>query len=436
MRDIVVTLVIFGSLPYILRKPYIGILMWAWISYMNPHRLCWGFAYNMPFAEIVAAVTILSIAISKEPKRLPVNGLTILWIIFILWMGITTFFAIYPDVALFDYEKSLKIQLMTFFVLMIMGTKARLNALMWVTALSVAFFGVKGGIFTISTGGEYKVYGPAGSFIADNNAMAVALLMILPLLYYLRMYENRKWIRHALLASMILSFVAALGSQSRGAFLAVLCISAMLWLKGKQKVILGIGMVLVLAVGFTFMPESWHKRMDTINTYQQDESAMGRINAWWYSYHLANARLTGGGFDSWSSSTFAEWAPDPNSVHAAHSIYFSVLGDHGWPGFVMFVAILVMAWRKGSWTIKKCKNREDLAWAADMARMIQVGMVAYFSGGAFLSLSYFDLPWQMMAMLVLLQRIVMQERNANGSVSNQPAVSARKVPYSAAAGIQ
>ena len=432
MRDIAVTIVIIGSLPFILRKPYIGVLMWAWIGYMNPHRLCWGFAYNAPFAEIVGLVTIFSIAISRESKRIQIDGLTVFWWIFIAWMGITTLFAVYPESAVIQYEKILKIQLMTFFILMIMGTKERLNALMWVTVLSLAFFGVKGGIFTITTGGAFKVYGPAGSFIADNNAMALALLMIMPLVYYLRLYARNFWIRHGLLAAMILIFAAVLGSQSRGAFLAVLCVSVMLWLKGKHKVFLGIGLVLMLSVGFTLMPKSWHERMHTIETYHQDESAMGRINAWWYSYNVANDRLTGAGLDSWSIKTFAKWAPDPKSVHAAHSIYFSVLGDHGWPGLVMFVAILVMAWRKGTWTIQQCKKQKDLVWAADMARMIQVGMVAYFSGGAFLSLSYFDLPWQMIAMLVLLQRIVRQYTSVNESLPANSPTNTRTISHPAA----
>lgn len=53
MRDILVTALILGSLPFILRRPYIGILVWAWVSYMNPHRLTWVFAYDLPFAQIV-----------------------------------------------------------------------------------------------------------------------------------------------------------------------------------------------------------------------------------------------------------------------------------------------------------------------------------------------------------------------------------------------
>src|SRR6202030_1145929 len=71
MRDIALTLVIFGTLPFILWRPHIGVLVWTWIGFMNPHRLTWGFAYDMPFAMIVALVTLVSLLISREPKKIP-----------------------------------------------------------------------------------------------------------------------------------------------------------------------------------------------------------------------------------------------------------------------------------------------------------------------------------------------------------------------------
>ena len=40
MRDIAVTAVVFGLLPFILWRPHIGILVWTWLGLMNPHRLC------------------------------------------------------------------------------------------------------------------------------------------------------------------------------------------------------------------------------------------------------------------------------------------------------------------------------------------------------------------------------------------------------------
>lgn len=71
MRDIALVIIVFGSLPFILARPYIGILMWSWLGYMSPHRLAYGFAYDFPFAQIVAITTILAFLFNREKNIFP-----------------------------------------------------------------------------------------------------------------------------------------------------------------------------------------------------------------------------------------------------------------------------------------------------------------------------------------------------------------------------
>jgi probable O-glycosylation ligase (exosortase A-associated) len=172
MRDIVVTLVIFGLLPYAYKRPVIGIYIWAWLSYMNPHRLCWGFAQDLPFAQIVAIVTLLGWFASKdEPKRIPWTRESVILLLFILWMLVTTIYSFYPIMAWEQMDKIWKVQLMIFVTMTLINTKQRLIILVWVIAVSLGFYGVKGGIFTILNGGAYRVQGPMNTFIGGNNEM-------------------------------------------------------------------------------------------------------------------------------------------------------------------------------------------------------------------------------------------------------------------------
>src|SRR5690606_9051552 len=112
-----VTLIIVGSLPVILARPFVGILMWSWDSYMNPHRMTWGFAFDLPFAQIVAVATVLALVFSREPTRIPVRAFTVLWAFFLAWMVVTTIFALNPEAAREQLTKILKIQ---FFILLTM----------------------------------------------------------------------------------------------------------------------------------------------------------------------------------------------------------------------------------------------------------------------------------------------------------------------------
>jgi probable O-glycosylation ligase (exosortase A-associated) len=343
-----------------------------------------------------------SMLLSKETKKFPINALTFIWIIFILFMGVTTFFAYFPDAAAFQYKQVIKIQLVVFLTMMLITDMEKLNKLIWVIVLSIGYYSVKGGVFTLLTGGGYRVWGPEGTYIEENNALAIAILMTIPLMIYLYQINNKKWVRQCLVAAIVLSLFTVLGSQSRGALLAISAVGAFYWTKSRSKVVSGLFIAIMAVALLLFMPETWYKRMDTINTYEQDGSAMGRINAWKYAYNAANDNLLGMGFESWEVETFSLYAPNPNDVHAAHSIYFTILADHGWIGLFSYLLIYYLTWRKLVVIIKQTKIDTERINIHILAKMLQVGFIAYFVGGAFLSLSYFDLPWHYVAIVIIL----------------------------------
>jgi putative inorganic carbon (hco3(-)) transporter len=393
--------------------------VWSWLGYMNPHRLGWGFAYDLPLAFIVAITTFIAVVLSREPKRFPVTMLTTVWMLFVAWMIVTTIFAFYPTDAWVQCQKVLKIQLMTFAAIVLMTSRERLRMLIWIIVLSLGFFGVKGGIFTIIHGGDFHVWGPPESFVEGNNELALALLMILPLMQYLRITSAKEWVRWGLLGAMALCSFSIVGSQSRGALLGGLAMGIFLCLKSRHKVITTVALVLGAWLLVTFMPGQWHDRMHTIETYEEDASAMGRIQTWKMTLNLASDKLTGGGFELWTADTFDRYSIEKKVPNDAHSIYFKVLAEHGWPGLILFVIIVVLGWRTGTWIIQRTAGRDDLAWLSDLARMIQVSLAAYAVGGAFLGLSYFDLYWHLIAMLVVGKALLQQHELVNARNAGQ-----------------
>jgi putative inorganic carbon (HCO3(-)) transporter len=373
----------------------------------------------LPLAFVVAITTLAAILLSNERKRIPVTWLTFLWIVFVMWMGVTTIFAIYPAEAWIQYEKVLKIQLMTLTTVLLMGSRERLRMLIWIIVISLGYYGVKGGVFTIINGGDYHVWGPPDSFVEGNNELALALLMILPLMHYLRTTSANKWIRLGLLASMILCAFSIVGSQSRGALVGGIAMTLFLWLKAKRKLVTGAILVVMLPLLIAFMPAQWHERMQTIETYEADESAMGRIDTWRMALRLANDKLMGGGFELWTDETFDRYTPQKTNSHDAHSIYFKVLGEHGWIGLILFLGIGLSAWRTGARIVRQTKHHPELEWLSSLARMLQVSLAAYATGGAFLGLSYFDLYWHLVAMLVIGAEMVRQhEPHATGRAAS------------------
>jgi len=419
MRDLFVTGVIFSLLPFIFKRPWIGILVWSWLAYMNPHRLTWGFAYDFPFSMVVGLVTIAAFLFSKEKKEMVWTRETGLLLIFLGWILITTLFALYPQFAWEQWDKVWKIQLMIFLTVLLINDRYKLHWLVWVIALSLGFYGIKGGIFTIVNGGVYRVQGPGGTFIAGNNEMALALVMVIPLIRYLHLQAKRQWLRTGLATAMVLTGVAAIGSQSRGGLVALVAMGVFLWLKSRNKIVTGFYMVIAVAIMASVMPQEWYDRMNTIKNYQQDESALGRINAWHTAFNVAKDRITGGGFDMFQGPTFRQYAPEPYRVHDVHSIYFEQLGEQGFIGLGIFILLGLFTWLRAQQVIRACKKDPERKWAADLAAMIQVSFVGYAAGGAFLGLSYFDLPYHLMIIVVLAAKFAgVLDKEPTGVLTN------------------
>ncbi len=409
MRDIAVTLAVFGSLPFILKRPWLGILVWTWLGFMNPHRMAWGFSTTMPFAFIVAITTLLSLLMSKEPKRIAWTRESITLLLFVLWMFITTFFALHSNLAWEQWDKVFKIQVMIFVAMMLITTRERLHFLVLTIALSLAFYGVKGGIFTIITGGAHRVRGPPNTFIDGNNEIGLALAMTVPLLYYLYRQTQRRLIRNGFLVAMVLTSIAAIGTQSRGALLGMAAMGFMLWLRGKQKfMIMLVGIVSIVAIT-QIMPEEWYARMSTIKTYETDMSAQGRFQAWAEAVELAMSRFMGGGFEALAGGT------------DAHSIYFEVLAEHGFVGLGLFLLLGVLTWIGARGIVKEADRHDETRWLADLTRMVQVGLVAYAVAGAFLGMAYFDYVYNLILIVVMSRVILAKEIAALAAKSDQSA---------------
>ena len=428
MRDIALALFIFGMLPVILMRPYIGLLVWSWIGYMNPHRLCYGFAVSFPWVQMVAIVTLAGFFFSKESKRIPSSTISVLLLMFLLWTGLTTFFAAVPDSAWAAWLEFAKVLVMVFVTLALVNNRERIHWLVWVIVVSLGFYGVKGGVFTLLRGGVNHVFGPPASFIADNNALALALCMTLPFMRYLQLHSSRKIVRTGLGLGMLLTGVAVLGTYSRGGLVALAIVAGALFLKSRGRLAVALVIVAVGLTAYHFMPAQWTDRMDTLHHAQQTDSGETRIQSYEFALNVALHRpLLGGGFNVYqSNSLWRSYGPEGAIPRAIHSIYFRVLGEQGFPGLVLFLMLLFASWKNCSRVRKKTRDIPDMKWAFDLASMLQVGLVAFMTAGAFLPMTYFDLTYQLMALSAILVGQCVQEVPGRQSVKLRiPAVSNR-----------
>lgn len=411
LRDLLLAGFIAIILPFAFRYAFIGVLTWTWVGMMNPHKLTWGFMFNAPVAVVVAAVTLIALYTTRDRVKLPAATPLVFIGLFAVWTCLTTANAIFVPESITQLQKVLKIQLFLFVTAAVLYKFEHIRLYIWVNVLSLAFYGVKGGIYTIRTGGSGMVLGPPGGFIAPNTEVALALVMVIPLMYFLWLTTPHTWLKRALLVAIALTAVAALGTQSRGALLALAAMAAVLWWRAPHK-FLNIIILAVLASSiWAFMPDSWHTRMGTIQTYEEDGSAMGRIYAWQTATNIASDRVMGAGYGMYNHDIRILYAPDSSDSRfdvmiprAAHSIYFQTLGEHGYIGLFFFTMIWITAWFLAARLRRDTRNDPEALWVHHLSSMIQVSFAGWLVGGAFLSLAYWDFPYHLVVILIVAQR--------------------------------
>ena len=416
MRDLLITIIIFGSIPFIFQRPYIGILMWTWISLMSPHRLGWGMANSLPVAMVIGAVTLAAWLMSREEKKVPWDSIVVLMVVYVAWTAVTTAMALVPAAAMGPFEKFAKSIVMIILTLIMMRSEKRFQALIWIIVLSIGFYSTKGGIFTLMTGGQYRVWGPPGSLITGNNELAVATLMILPLMRYLALTTENKWIRWGLNAAAILSLASVVGSYSRGAFLALAVLGVAWWWKSQRRITFGIIAVVAAVAVMPQIPDKWYDRMQSIENYEQDGSAKGRIQMWTFAVNVAKDRpIVGGGFGVFRGREriYEKYYPNATRRRNVHSVYFEVLGTQGFVGMIIFLALGIATLRTCTWIQKQSRNRPELRKEYLFGVMLKLSLVAYAVGGAFLNLSTFDLFFLLLGTATLCKGIVMQKLAAS-----------------------
>ncbi|MDZ7627768.1 MAG: putative O-glycosylation ligase, exosortase A system-associated [Parvularculaceae bacterium] len=392
MRDALLLLVILSGLLAALRFPFAGILVWAWFSLMTPHQMAFG-VFGLQLNLIIALVTILAIVINGEAFKFRIDAITGWLLAVMVWLFVSQANSLDPENSLEYFDRFTKTLLFAILCIQTATSRLRLHALIWVFVLSIGYFAAKGAVFTIVTLGEFRVQGVPNTILEDNNHMGIAIATTLPMILYLRSVAGNKWVRSALGALLLLSVFSIVGTQSRGAFISLVVFGGFFWWKSKNKAAIAAAMILLALPAILFMPSKWTERMSTITEAGEDDSFMGRVDAWIINTKFALERpLTGAGLRNPYQQELAEKVDPVRAprAKAAHSIYFEMLGGAGFVGLFFYLMLLATAYFRSTALYRDCEKSALLSWKSRLGYYAQMSLVVFGIGGASTSLEMWD----------------------------------------------
>lgn len=444
MRDLLVFGAMLLFVPLGLSNAFVGYMLWGWAGLIAMNSYVHGFMGAVPFVQLFALVTMASLLMRNGDRfeRIEINRTTVLMMLFVVHGFFVALFA-YPGLDR-NWELFGNLTKTVLFCLLMpvfVTSRYRIHAMVVMVVLATSFHGALDGLKFIASGGGHNARGIAK--FGDNNHFAMVLLMVLPLLYYLYQISSRKLAKAGFAVLLPLTAFAVVATASRGALIGLCVIVLFILMKSRNRVI---GILLVgisAAVVIQLAPDSWSERMETIKTAKEDDSLLGRFGAWRVSSSIAlNNPVFGGGFRAVQSSVlwdslkdgpsllpFLEVAPSSPSGLAAHSIWFEVMGDMGFVGFLLFVALVTNAFLTRREILKLTKGRgPPWRWASDLADMLGAALLAFVVTGSLLSAAYFELPYILLILMEVLKQHVLKAVAADNKVA--PKAALRPEPLS------
>ncbi|MES2018758.1 MAG: putative O-glycosylation ligase, exosortase A system-associated [Pseudomonadota bacterium] len=427
MRDIFFMAVLPLMLYAMAKRPFVALGMWIWTAMFFPNAWLYGFASGFRYNLLFTGVAIAGYVVLRDKPRLVMHSIVGLVLLFFAWTTVSTMLTVgSPDVAWDIWGRFFKVVLLFLFVVLIVEKKLHVDFFLWCLVLSLGFYAGLEALKYISSGGGHKIAGFAGHVLGDRNELAVAFVMTLPVCVYL-MGEYGKQsllIRYGFLGLMALIVFAVIGTQSRGGFIALLGLGGFFFLKSERKILLSV-LVLALVVALSYyVPPEWTARMDTIGEAREDASFMTRVVAWKLSFILAMQNpLFGGGFKALEQ--YAVWSrlcedffsypffytgdalPNPLNARAAHSVYFQILGDHGFGGLIIYLLLLLRTFLSARALTRLARQYSETHWIASVGTMLQLCLFAFCVGGAALSFAYFEVLFALCGLAVVLEKRIL-----------------------------
>ena len=381
---------------------FAGLFLFCFVLYVRPYE----FFPQVPLLQSIALILALATLAVYVPTQLALEGkltirpreiklLTGLLVIALLSVPL----ALDPMMAWNGFIDYFKVVLMFLVLINVVRTERRLR-LLFLLVLIVSCVLAAGAVNDYMAGrldlGGRRIKGMIGGMFDNPNDLALHLVTIIPIAIALVFSSRalRKKLFYLCAATLMTAGVVV--TFSRGGFLAMFCMAAVLaWRVGQRhKWIIAMVLPVVLVAFIVFAPGGYRSRLATTN---DDSSAMRLDDLKRSLFISAHHPLLGVGMSNYILFS--------NSNHATHNAYTQVSSELGATAMVIYVLFLIAPITK----LRKIEREtHDLRHKSPyyyLAIGLEASLMGYMVASFFASVAFLWYAYFLVGYAVCLRRL-------------------------------
>ena len=439
MRDLVFVAFLAALFGMGLRRPFLLVCAYVYIDIVSPQRLTYILLNAVPISLIAVVLAVggwLLMDDKSDSRFAPRQGLIIL---LLLYCGITTMGADFPVDARDKWDWVWKCLAFAAFLPLTLRTRLRIESLLLFMILSAATIIIVGGIKTAAGGGGYgqlDLMVTNNSGLYEGSTISTVAIAIVPLIAWFMRWGTifpPDWkVKGFCLCLIFACLLIPIGTSTRTGTLCTILVALLSLRNTKRKFtyLAMIGAAGLLAV--PFLPASFTERMSTIKSHDADESASTRIAVWQWTIDYAKAHPFGGGFEAFrgnriryeikkttaaqgdAAATVADQAVT-DKARGYHSAYFEMLGEQGYPGLALWLAISLIGLVRMEVLRRRYRDPAGpFGWAGPLAAALQTAHLVYLLGAAFIAIAFQPFIYMLLGAQIGLDTYLARRRSEEG----------------------
>jgi len=412
MLDLAITGFVFAMLALGLRRPFVWVLAYLYIDILSPQKISWALLASLPISLIAFVLAFLGWLLldAKADSRFTLRQALIA--LLLLYCALTTMMADFPEAAAEKWAWVWKALVFALFLPLTLRTRLRIEGATLVMVLTAGAIVITGGIKTLAGGGGYgtlRLFVGENAGLYEGSTLSMVAIAIIPLVWWLArhgtIYPRGRLVTLFALALIFACLLIPIGTETRTGLLCIALLGVLALRSVKRRFVYLALMAGLVLVAIPFLPESFTRRMDTIENHKADQSASTRVAVWMWTLDYAKEHPFGGGFNAYLGNRIRvetqSVAGEGNNVAVAvgetfdqarayHSSYFEMLGEQGWPGLWLWLWLQAL----GLWQMERIRRRwrrrsgPGETWQAPLANALQQAQLIYLAGSLFVGIAY------------------------------------------------